>query len=37
MAENYISLYLTFIIVAFILYAIFDGFLFIKRALNKRN
>jgi hypothetical protein len=37
MAENYISLYLTFLILAFVIYAFFDGFLFIKRAVNKQQ
>jgi len=37
MVENYISLFLTFQILAFIFYAVFDGFLFIKRAVNKQQ
>jgi len=37
MVENYLSLYLTFILFAFILYAIFNGLLFIKRTLNKQK
>jgi hypothetical protein len=36
MVEQYISLFLTFVIYAFLIYALFDGLRIFKRALNKR-
>jgi len=36
MVEHYLELFLTFIVLNFIIYAIFDGLRIFKRALNKR-
>jgi len=36
MAEFYIELIFTFIILGFVIYAVFDGVRIFKRALNKR-